>query len=111
MSIPSSRRRALHRFRRAVSASALVLFVVTAAALTRVFTQGTSPLGAALGLYGATAAYGLAEMAKLRERHLFRPGRPPPEHSALVWWAIRVVLVATVSTLPAVMLLGGLTAR
>lgn len=108
MSVPSRRRRGLHRLRRVASATSLALFVATILALARVFRLGASPLGASVSLYGATVAYGLAEMAKLRERHLFRPGQPPPRHSAIVWWALRVMLVVAVSTLPAVMVLGGL---
>jgi hypothetical protein len=91
--------------------STLVFSIGTVVGLVRVFTLGASPLWASAGLYGATVGYGLAEMAKLRERRLFRPGQPPPPHSALVWWALRVLLVTGVATLPAVMMLGGLTAR
>lgn len=109
MSIPSRRRRVLHRLRRVATFSALALFVASIAALAQVFRIGASPLWASASLYGATVAYGLAEMVKLRERYLFRPGQPPPAHSAIVWWTLRVVLVAVVSTLPAVMVLGGLT--
>ena len=89
----------------------MLFFVGTVVGLVRVFTLGASPLWASAGLYGATVSYGLAEMAKLRERHLFRPTQPPPPHSAFVWWTLRVLLVTGVATLPAVMMLGGLTAR
>ena len=109
MSIPSRRRRGLHRLQHLASAASLALFVAAVLALARVLRLGASPLWASASLYGATVAYGLAEMAKLRERHLFRPGQPPPPHSAIVWWTLRVILVTAVSTLPAVMVLGGLT--
>jgi hypothetical protein len=92
-------------------ASTLVLVIGTVVGLVRVFTLGASPLWASAALYGATVGYGLAEMAKLRERHLFRPGQPPTPDSAFVWWTLRVLLVTGVATLPAVMMLGGLTAR
>jgi hypothetical protein len=111
MSVPSARRRGLRRVQALATGIAALLAVGMAVGVLRVFTAGASPLPAAASLYGATVAYGLREMAKLRERRLFRPGRPAEPHSAVVWWLLRLVLIAVVSTLPAVMLLGGLTNR
>lgn len=111
MSVPSARRRTLRRLRGVARGAAALAFVLTALAVARVFTDDASPLPAAAALYGATVAWGLGEMVQLRERTLFRPGHPPPPHSAFVWWAVRVVMVVAVSTLPAVLLLGGLTRR
>lgn len=76
-----------------------------------VFAAGASPLPAAGALYAATVAWGVGEMAHLRERVLYRPQRPPPPHSALLWWGVRLVVVVLVSTLPAALMLGGLAAR
>ncbi len=86
-------------------------FAGTSASLAHTFLRGGSPLWAAACIYGATVAYGMREMLKLRERKLFHPGKPPAPHSALAWWALRIGVVVVVSTLPAVMLLGGLAAR
>ncbi len=90
---------------------AVPLFAAALVWVILVLRSGVSPLGAAVALYSATVAYGLAEMAKLRERHLFRPNADAPRRSPLRWWAPRIVLVVVVATMPAVLLLGGLTRR
>lgn len=111
MTPPSARRRPLRTAHRWAAITAGGLFLLALAAVARVFTSGASPLPAALALYTATVAYGVGEMVRLRERTLFRPVRPPPPHSPLMWWVLRLSLVVVVSTLPAVLLLGGLTNR
>lgn len=111
MSAPSRRRRPLRRLRLAARLTAAICFVGTLAGAAGVFTAGASPLPAAGALYAATVAWGVGEMAHLRERTLFRPGRPPPPHSALLWWTGRLLVVLAVSTLPAALLIGGLTRR
>lgn len=111
MSAPSARRRGLRRLRGGARAIAGLAFLLAAGTVAAVFLADGSPLTAAGALYGATVAWGVGEMAHLRERHLFRPGRPPPADSSVVWWTVRLILVAAVSTLPAALLLGGLTRR
>ena len=109
MSAPSRRRRGLRRLRAASRGIAVLCFVGAAVGVARFFSHDASPIPATAALYVATVAYGLSEMAALRERHLFRPGRAAPTDSALLWWALRIPLVIAVSTLPAALLLGGLT--
>lgn len=111
MSVPSRRRRSLHRAQRVSGLVSFGFAVAAVFALAYTFQRGGSPLWAAATVYGATVAYGTREMLKLRERTLFRPGGPPPPHSALLWWLLRLTVVVLVSSLPAVMLLGGLAAR
>lgn len=107
----SPRRRGLRRTRRVLATAAGILFVATGVATVRVLSAGASPLPAATLVYAASVAFGLSEMVKLRERVLFRPSGPPPAASPWRWWAPRLVMVLAVSTLPAVLLLGGLTRR
>ena len=109
MSIPSRRRRGIRAFRTTTSVVATVGFVGAIAAIARVFLSDGSPLTAAGALYAATFAYGTGQMAALRERRVFRPGAAPPSDRAWLWWTLRLVVVAIASTLPAALLIGGLT--
>ncbi|MBT8403018.1 MAG: hypothetical protein KJP18_04105 [Gemmatimonadetes bacterium] len=111
MSIPSRRRRGIRGFRRAATVVGAVGFVGAIVEIGRVFLADGSPLTAATALYAATVAYGMGQMAALRERLVFRPGPPRPRDRAWLWWAVRVVVVLLASTLPAALLLGGLSQR
>ncbi len=91
--------------------TAAVAAVLTLGAIGLAMT-GT-PLAAwpALGLlYVTGVSYGLAEMTRLYERHRRRcreclEGAGPH----LRWWALRVLLVLTVSILPVLLLLPALS--
>ena len=109
-------RRGLRRARALLHGTAGVGFAVALALTAWVALRpGTSPAPAAAVLYGATVAYGVAEMLKLRERVLFGPGRerrggetPGGLTEPLRWWGPRLLLVLVVAALPAALLLGGL---
>lgn len=111
MSIPSRRRRGIRGFRRVTTLVGAVGFAGAIAEIGRVFLADGSPITAAAALYAATVAYGMGQMAALRERLVFRPGAPPTRDRAWLWWAVRVLVVLLASTLPAALLLGGLSRR
>lgn len=87
--------------------------LLTLAGLGLVATGATAATWPTLGaLYLTGVSYGLAEMARLFERHRRRcreclHGTGPH----LRWWSLRVVLVLTVSVLPVLLLLPVLLQR
>jgi hypothetical protein len=111
VSIPSRRRRGIRGVRRFATAVAIIGFFGAVFEIGRVFVADGSPLTAAVALYAATVAYGMGQMAALRERLVFRPGAPRARDRAWLWWALRIVVVLLASTLPAALLLGGLSRR
>jgi hypothetical protein len=111
VSIPSRRRRGIRRLRRGATFVGAIGFVGAVVEIGRVFLSDGSPLTAAVALYAATVAYGIGQMAALRERLVFRPGAPRPRDRAWLWWVVRLVVVLLASTLPAALLIGGLSRR
>ncbi|NIP81235.1 MAG: hypothetical protein GWM90_19275 [Gemmatimonadetes bacterium] len=91
--------------------TAAVTAVLTLGAVGLAMTGTARAAWPALGLLYATGvSYGLAEMTRLYERHRRRcreclEGTGPH----LRWWALRILLVLTVSTLPVLLLLPALS--
>jgi hypothetical protein len=105
---PPYRRRRLRTAYRWLRGGGWAVFAATGVLVARAAMGRGSAFPAAAAMYGGTVAFGLGEMARLRERVLFGPAADGSPPGSLRWWLPRVILVLAVATLPAVLILGGL---